>query len=110
MIKTSIISSILYPFLQLKFKEKIIFFLIIFFSLFLIFFDLLTLSILASVFFETDNMIIENIDKILNLIYKKINITLNFFQFKILIIVFSLIFRNVFYIIISDLLYLRFII
>jgi len=101
MIKTSIISSILYPFLQLKFKEKIIFFLIIFFSLFLIFFDLLTLSILASVFFETDNMIIENIDKILNLIYKKINITLNFFQFKILIIVFSLIFRNVFYILLD---------
>ena len=101
MIKNSIINSILYPFLQLKFKEKIIFFLIIFFSLFLIFFDLLTLSILASVFFETDNMIIENIDKILNLIYKKINITLNFFQFKILIIVFSLIFRNVFYILLD---------
>ena len=99
--KNSITSSILFPFLQLKIKDKIIFFLIIFFSLSLIFFDLLTISILASVFFESSSLLIENINNVLNLFHKKTNIMLNFTHFKISIIVGFLISRNIFFILLD---------
>lgn len=87
---------ILYPFLKLDQKNKVSFVLIILFSLFVIFFDLITFSVLALVFFDAQNFLIKEIDVFLLNINNFLNLDYDFL--KLLIIVISLILRNIFFI------------
>ena len=93
----SILYYILYPFLKLDLKDKAIFFLIIIFSLFVILFDLLTLSVLSLVLFNVETSIMSRIDVFLFYLNQNF-IKLNYEVFKIVFVVSCLILRNIFFI------------
>jgi ATP-binding cassette subfamily B protein len=95
--KISNLYCVFYPFLNLKNKDKSIFFLIVLFSLFVIFFDMATLSILTLIFFESENQISSKTNDILEILLNKSNLSISYFHFQILMIALSLLFRNVFY-------------
>ena len=88
---------IFYPFLKLKNKDKSIFLSIVLFSLFVIFLDMTTLSILTLIFFENGNEITSKTNKFLEIFFNKSKLPISYFHFQILIIAFSLLFRNIFY-------------
>ena len=75
---------LLYPFLKLENKEKLIFFLIASFSVFVIIFDLATISLLALIF-TADNQITTNVDQYLKFFYEKSNFPIIYFHFQILV-------------------------
>ncbi len=89
---------LLYPFLRLPIKDRLIFFLITFFSLFVIFVDIVTLSLLTSIFSGENIKIISNLNLYLKNIYNKSALSFSFFHFQILLISISLILRNIFFI------------
>ena len=89
---------LLYPFLKLKIKDRIIFFSITFFSIFVIFVDIATLSLLTSVFSGESIKIISKLNSFLKNIYNKLGLTISFFHFQILLISITLILRNIFFI------------
>ena len=60
---------LLYPFLKLKIKDRIIFFSITFFSIFVIIVDIATLSLLTSVFSGESIKIISKLNSFLKNIY-----------------------------------------
>lgn len=93
----SLLYYILYPYLKLDIKNKIIFFLIIVFSLLVVVFDLLTISVLSLVLFNFENSVIVSINDYLSFISKSFN-NINYDLFKVVIIVFLLILRNIFFI------------
>ena len=75
---------LLYPFLKLKIKDRIIFFSITFFSIFVIFVDIATLSLLTSVFSGESIKIISKLNSFLKNIYNTSGLTISFFHFQIL--------------------------
>ncbi len=87
-----------YPFLKLENKEKLIFFLIASFSVFVIFLDIITISMLTLIFSPENNQITSKVDYFLSLLYKKNNFSINFFHFQIFTIAIILFLRNIFYI------------
>ena len=89
---------LLYPFLKLKIKDRLIFFSITFFSIFVIFVDIATLSLLTSVFSGESIKIISKLNSFLKNIYNKLGLTISFFHFQILLISITLILRNIFFI------------
>ena len=89
---------LLYPFLKLKIKDRIIFFSITFFSIFVIFVDIATLSLLTSVFSGESIKIISKLNSFLKNIYNTSGLTISFFHFQILLISITLILRNIFFI------------
>ena len=89
---------LLYPFLKLKIKDRIIFFSITLFSIFVIFVDIATLSLLTSVFSGESIAIISKLNSFLKNIYIKSALTISFFHFQILLISITLILRNIFFI------------
>ena len=89
---------LLYPFLKLKIKDRIIFFSITFFSIFVIFVDIATLSLLTSVFSGESIKIISKLNLFLKNIYIKSGLNISFFHFQILLISITLILRNIFFI------------
>ena len=82
--KISNLYCVFYPFLNLKNKDKSIFFLIVLFSLFVIFFDMATLSILTLIFFESENQISSKTNDILEILLNKSNLSISYFHFQIL--------------------------
>ena len=93
----SIFYYILYPFLKLDLKNKAIFFIIIIFSLFVILFDLLTLSALSLVLFDIENIMMSRIDVFLVSLNQNF-VKINYEVFKIVFVVFCLVLRNIFFI------------
>ena len=89
---------LLYPFLKLKIKDRIIFFSITFFSIFVIFVDIATLSLLTSVFSGESIKIISKLNSFLKNIYNTSGLNISFFHFQILLISITLILRNIFFI------------
>tara|TARA_Y100001958_G_C21227587_1_gene553049 strand:+ start:55 stop:1740 length:1686 start_codon:yes stop_codon:yes gene_type:complete len=89
---------LLYPFLKLKIKDRLIFFSITLFSIFVIFVDISTLSLLTSVFSGESIKIISKLNSFLKNIYNKLDLTISFFHFQILLISITLILRNIFFI------------
>ena len=89
---------LLYPFLKLKIKDRLIFFSITFFSIFVIFVDIATLSLLTSVFSGESIKIISKLNSFLKNIYNTSGLTISFFHFQILLISITLILRNIFFI------------
>lgn len=89
---------LLYPFLKLKIKDRIIFFSITFFSIFVIIVDIATLSLLTSVFSGESIKIISKLNSFLKNIYNTSGLTISFFHFQILLISITLILRNIFFI------------
>jgi len=87
-----------YPFLKLENKEKLIFFLIASFSIFVIFLDVTTISILALIFSPDNNQITSRVEQYLSFFYKKSNFSISYFHFQILIVALILFLRNIFYI------------
>ena len=89
---------LLYPFLKLKIKDRLIFFSITLFSIFVIFVDIATLSLLTSVFSGESIKIISKLNLFLKNIYIKSGLNISFFHFQILLISITLILRNIFFI------------
>ena len=89
---------IFYPFLKLENKDKSIFLSIVSFSLFVIFLDMITLSILTLIFFENGNQITSKANEYLKIFYDKSKFSITYFHFQILMIALSLLLRNIFYI------------
>ena len=89
---------LLYPFLKLKIKDRLIFFSITLFSIFVIFVDIATLSLLTSVFSGESIKIISKLNSFLKNMYIKSGLTISFFHFQILLISITLILRNIFFI------------
>ena len=56
-----------------------------------------TLSILTLIFFENGNEITSKTNKFLEIFFNKSKLPISYFHFQILIIAFSLLFRNIFY-------------
>jgi len=91
------IHNTLYPFLNLHFRDKLTFISLIFFSLFLLLFDIFTLALLTSIFFKVDSLVLNKIDYIFKIFLVKTNFSINLINLKILSVAVVLFIRNVFY-------------
>ena len=94
----TVIQNTLYPFLNLHFKDKLIFISLIFFSLLLLSFDIFTLALLTSIFFKIDSLVLTKIEYIFQIFLVKTKLPIELIYLKVLSVAIILFVRNIFYI------------